>query len=219
MPVTAILFDAHGVVYQRPEVGIALETLLDHLSLKPRHPTIVRNALRAAQFDASVGRIPLDDYFNAVLRIHGIHSEQALTAGREALRFDATRLELPHGVAAQMRQFYMEGYLLGAVANTPFRSSDETSWLMRLGIPSEIWAVYRCSSESRTLAPDPAMMQEVIEQFHRPAHEIALVSRERTMLEFAAEAGLIPVAYQAVEALPGLHVVIDDLRQLPPALH
>ncbi len=214
--VRAILFDAAGLLYERPALGVALQTLLDHYGLKPRHPTVVHNALRAASFDANVGRISLDEFYNAVLRVHGLSKSQALAAGREALRFDAGRLTLPSGTAAVLRRLQQAGLELGALVNTPYTSADEMAWLARLGVPPEIWTIYITSCESGALAPGPLLINSAVKQLETTPESVILVSSDPGFLESAAEQGLIPVAYQPTGQIAVAHASIDQLAQLLP---
>lgn len=214
MTLSAILFDAPGVLYDRPELGVALQTLLEHYGLKPRHPTIVHNALRAASFDASIGRISLDDYHNAILRVHGLTEEKPLAAGREALRFDATRLNLVDGAAAALRRLRQFEIRLGALANSPYRAADEMAWLVRAGVPADTWAVYLSSCEYGVLAPDSAIMEAAVKGLGEQRGEIALVSGERSFLEYAAEAGLIPISMHYTDPALPVRAKIEDLGQL-----
>jgi|GEM_PF-1031724 len=214
MSVRAILFDVQSVIYERPAVGVALQTLLDHYVLKPRHPRVVQNALRAAQFDANLGRISLDEFYNAELRIHGFADSTVLSAGREALRFDAGRLMMPSGTASALRHLHQTEIAVGALANSPYSSADEIAWLSRIGIPPEVWRVYLCSSEVSLTAPDPLMIDMAVRQFGVPHNTVALVSRDPSFLESAADLGLTPVAFRPAEPIGAARGTIDQIGQL-----
>ena len=214
MVIRAVLFDALGVIYDRPEIGVGLQTLLDHYSLKPRHPTVVRNTLRAAVYDANVGRIALDNFFDAVLRTHGLTDASAMAAGREALRFDASRLTLISGATLAIRNLTQHGLKLGALVNSPYHAADEISWLARLGVPLNAWALYVTSCESGILMPDMALTEQAMKSLDLPANEIALVSRDLNSLEVAAAQGMIPVAFQPTVPLPTYALAIAHLGDL-----
>ncbi len=214
MTLSAFLFDAPSVLYERPDLGVALQTLLEHYGLKPRHPTVVHNALRAASFDANIGRISLDDYYNAILRVHGLTEEQALAAGREALRFDATRLSLPTGAAAALRRLKGLPVNLGALVNSPYKAADEMAWLARLGVPADTWTVFLSSCEQGAIAPDPVIMDAAIKALNRPHTEIGLVSRDRSFLEYAAEVDLVPIAMEHTDTIIPVRTTIADLHGL-----
>lgn len=218
MTISAIIFDAQGVIYERPELGVALQTLLEHYGLKPRHPSIVHNALRAAIFDANVGRLKLDEFYNAVLRIHGITEEPALAAGREALRFDSTRVTLPNGTALMLRRLQQSGVLLGAVANSPYSAADEVAWLARQGVPTDIWTVYLSSCEVGTVAPDPMIVDKLMQNLGKQPSETALVSHDPSFLDYAADQGMAAFAFQPTERVARARATIDSLGQLVPLL-
>jgi hypothetical protein len=205
---------ALGVIYERPELGVAMQTLLDHYGLKPRHPRIVHDTLRAASFDANMGRISLDEYHNAVLRVQGITEDKAMLSGREALRFDASRIELPSGTAMTLRNLAQSGLSLGAFVNSPYRAEDECAWLMRMGLPPELWTVFLSSSEMGAVAPEPGLMEAAIRGLDKPIDTIALVSHAPSVLGYAAENGLLTIAFTPT-SVDGVRVSIDHLDQLP----
>ena len=179
---------------------------------------VVRNALRAAEYDANVGRIDLDAYYNAMLRIHGLTDERALAAGREALRFDASRLTLSSSTVTAIRQLDHQGLRLGVVANTPYHAADEIAWLGRLGIPESVWAIYVTSSETSTLLPDPTLLADVVEQLGVLAADTLLVSRDVDCLEIATAQGLLPVAFQPDVPVPPLWRHIEQIDELSARL-
>lgn len=218
MAIRGILFDASGVIYERPIVGVGLQTLLEHYGLRPRHPMVVHNALRAAEYDANVGRIGLDAYYDALLRVHGLADERALAAGREALRFDASRLTLSSSTVTAVRQLDHQGLRLGVIANTPYQATDEIDWLGRLGIPASVWTVYLTSCETATLLPDPTLIADAVEQLGVHAVDTLLVSRDLDCLEIAAEQGLLPVAFQPNAPVPSMWRYIERLDELSTRL-
>ena|SRR5579864_6820178 len=218
MAIRGILFDASGVIYERPLVGVGLQTLLEHYGLRPRHPMVVHNALRAAEYDANVGRIGLDDYYDALLRVHGLTDERALAAGREALRFDASRLTLSSSTVTAVRQLDRHDLRLGVIANTPYQAVDEIDWLSRMGIPGSVWTIYLTSCEMAMLLPDPTLLADAVEQLGVLAIETLLVSRNLDCLEIAAEQGLIPVAFHPNAPVPALWRHIEQIDELSARL-
>ncbi len=202
MPIHAVLFDAPGVLYERPEVGIGLQTLLDHYSLKPRHPTVIRSALRAAAYDSNVGRIAPDMYYDALLRFHGVSDPRALAAGREALHFDASRLTLFPGAAATLLRLFQGGLRLGAVANSPYKAADEVAWLERLGMPSAMWTIYLTSCEVGALVPEQGLFEQAIRALNVPPSEIVAISHNPACLEVAASLGMRAIAFQSPKPPP-----------------
>jgi beta-phosphoglucomutase-like phosphatase (HAD superfamily) len=218
MAIRAILFDAPGVIYERPIIGVGLQTLLEHYGLKPRHPTLVRTALRAAEYDANLGRIKLDDYYDALLRFHGLTDERALAAGREALRFDASRLTLNSSTVSTLRQLDQQEIRLGAIANSPYQAADEVSWLERMGIPPATWTMYMTSCEAGMLLPDPKLIGDAVQRLAVPSGDTLLVSRESDCLEIAAGQGMHPVAFQPSAPVPFTWWHIEQMDELTTRL-
>ncbi|MHB8628422.1 MAG: HAD family hydrolase [Aggregatilineales bacterium] len=218
MAIRGILFDAPGVIYERLQIGVGLQTLLDHYGLRPRHPTVVRNALRAAEYDANVGRIGLDAYYDAVLRVYGLTDERALAAGREALRFDASRLTLLSGTVTALRQLEHRELRLGLIANSPYHAADEAAWLGRMGLPTTTWTVYLTSCEAGALVPDPKLITDAVERLGTPPVDTLLVSRVLDCLEIAAEQGVHPVAFQPTAPVPSTWMHIEQIDELSTRL-
>lgn len=212
MRISSILFDAVGVLYERPVTGMALQAMLEQHGLKPRHPKIVQDYMRAATFDACLGRISQDDYFNALLRVHGLE-DAAIPAGREVLRFDASRLEVEPTTPPLLQRLQASGMRLGALANSPYHAEEEISWLERVGIPTIFWTVYLCSCELGALAPDPKVMNAALEALGTPPDETLLVSRDPAVLMYGIDNGLVAVGFR-VEAIAGMAGLIENLGQL-----
>ena len=218
MAIRAILFDAPGVIYERLQIGVGLQTLLDHYGLKPRHPTVVHNALRAAEYDANVGRIDLDAYYDAVLGVYGLTDERALAAGREALRFDASRLTLLSGTVTALRQLEHQELRLGIIANSPYHATDEAAWLGRMGLPATTWAVYITSCEAGALVPEPSLIADAVTRLGTLADDTLLVSRMLDCLEIAAGQGIHPVAFQPSAPVPPTWMHIEQIDELSTRL-
>ncbi len=212
MRISTILFDAAGVLYERPVTGMALQAMLEQHGLKPRHPKIVQDYMRAATFDACLGRISQDDYYTALLRVHGLE-DAAIPAGREVLRFDASRLEVQPTMIPTLQRLHAAGLRLGAVANSPYSAEEEVSWLERLGIPAELWTVYLSSSEAGAISPDPKLMTPALQALGSPANETLIISHDPAVLMYGIDAG-IPSAGYRVEGVTGMYGLIEHIGQL-----
>jgi FMN phosphatase YigB (HAD superfamily) len=214
MGIAAILFDANGVLYERPPVGVALANLLEQNDLKPRHPKVIENILRAATYDVNVGRLPLQDYYTALLRAHGLTTEAGLAAGREALRFDATRVEIPYGTETALARLFNGGLRLGGVVNSPYKAADEVSWLARTGIKAEWWTVYVSSVEIGAIFPDPISINAIFQAFNCPPNEAVFVSQNEGLLQYALEIGMVAAAFNPPRLVEGVHASLESLAQL-----
>lgn len=212
MRISAVLFDANGVLYERSIMGMALQALLDHYGLKPRHPKIVHDYLRAATFDACLGRITADAYYDALLRVHGM-TDSGLTAGREALRFDASRLDVSPTTLPVLQHLQANGLRLGVIVNSLYHAEEEIAWLDRAGVSADTWTVYLTSCDHGTLAPDPSLMGLALRGLDCPPEEILLLSRDESILSYGVDNGMLPFAYQS-GYVAGVRGTIEQLGQL-----
>jgi FMN phosphatase YigB (HAD superfamily) len=215
MRISSILFDAVGVLYERPLTGMALQAMLEQHGLTPRHPKVVGDFMRAATFDACLGRISQDDYYTALLRVHGL-DERSIPAGREALRFDASRVEIEPTIIPTLSRLHAAGLRLGAVANSLYSAEEEVSWLERVGIPSELWTVYLTSCEMGAIAPDPKVMTPALQALAGTEFaptETLIISHDPAVLMYGIDAG-IPSAGYRVEGVPGMYGLIQHFGQL-----
>ena len=160
--VQAILFDTEGVLYHRPRQDRYLTAFLEQHDLKPRHPSILERALRAARFDVLTGRIPLETYLDAVLQTHGITDPALLKDGREALFQDAADIELYPGVPQTLPLLQEAGLRLGAVVDSPYTPGEEIAWMAARQLSPGLWTVFVVSADVGATKTEPLPFERAL---------------------------------------------------------
>ncbi len=196
MSITTILLDAGGVLYYRPREDTYLELFLEEHGYKLRHRSIVDRAMRAAIFDVQSGRISRDQFYNAILRLHGVNDEAIFPAGREALLRDAADIELFPGAAETLIALSEGGYRLGVVSDTAHSAEEKIGWLGECGIPSAIWSAFIVSSEFGQLKSGRAIFEWALMTIGTPVSEAAFIGHSTNELMTAQEIGLTCIAFQ-----------------------
>ena len=115
MSITTILLDAGGVLYYRPREDSYLELFLEEHGYKLRHRSIVDRAMRAAIFDVQSGRISGDQFYNAILRLHGVNDRGDLSRRTRGTAARCCRNRTVSGAAKTLIALSEGGYRLGVV--------------------------------------------------------------------------------------------------------
>jgi HAD superfamily hydrolase (TIGR01509 family) len=192
--IRGILFDAAGVLYERPErTSCYVARLLTASGLPARLSDQDWNRVRELRSRAKSGQISPDRYWDRRLQMHGVvgpderrvlvgmimdHADQVLpiAGSREAL--------------AGLRQ---RGFVLGIVTDTIYSIGRKMRWLTQVGV-SEFIEVVACSTVVGAHKPDPAIYLNALKQAHLAPDESAFVGHAADELEGARRAGLATVA-------------------------
>lgn len=193
--IRGILLDTGGVLYHRPREDRHLELFLMQRGLRMRNRMIVNKGLRAAVFDVRTGRIPLETFYDAILRLHGVTDTALFEDGHNALYRDAADIELFPGVIETLSDLRAAHYALGTISDTGHSAGEKTAWLAATGVPPTIWDVFVVSSDCGILKTDPAFFEYALRQLDLPPDEVAFVGHDATELAVAADAGLVTVAF------------------------
>lgn len=220
MTIKGILFDAAGVLYDRPEpTRKYVAKLLEEMGLSTKLPAKDRARQKELHSQANRGHFSPSEYWDQVLLMLGVASPadretligkinaysdqvQAIPGGREAL------------AALQQR-----GFVLGIVTDTIYPIGRKMRWLNKVGV-AEFIDVVACSTVAGTHKPDPAIYLNALKQAHLTPDEAAFVGHAADELEGARRAGLVTVAvlyepgaradYYAESLLDLLNVPIFD---------
>ncbi len=212
--IQAILFDTDGVLYHHPRQDRYLTAFLARHGLTPRHPSILARALRAARFDVLTGRIPVERYFDAVLRTHGISDPDLLEAGREALFYDAADIELFPGVADTLTHLQNAHLRLGAVADSPFSPGEEIAWMASRQLSPGLWSVFVVSAEVGATKTEPPIFERALQQLDLPARRVAYVGHNSAEFACAVGVGLLTIAFMPDDPAVETHYVISSIYGL-----
>ena len=214
MSITAILFDAGGVLYHRPRTDRHLAAFLSRHSLKLRHRSTVERAMRAGLFDVQSGRISRAAFYDAILRVHGVQDESLFPDGREALLQDAADIELFPGVLETLQTLYTAGLRLGVISDSAHPAHDKIEWLTARGIPATIWRAFIVSSEAGMLKTGGLIFERALQLLGTTASETAFVGHNSAELARAAEMGLITVAFMPDDPAIQTHYRIGSFYSL-----
>ncbi|MBI5960122.1 MAG: HAD family hydrolase [Chloroflexi bacterium] len=193
--IEGILFDAGGVLYHRPRQDRHLFAFLEQFGVKPRPRSVVDRALRAAKFDVQTGRISCNDFFDAILRTHGLQDPEILQAGREALQKDAADIEMFPGVWETLMQLQDAGYRLGVVSDTAHTAGQKIAWLAAHRLSPGLWTAFVVSPDVGTTKVEPTIFRVALHQLGVAPLNAAFVGHNSIELACAREMGLATIAF------------------------
>lgn len=202
-----LLIDPDGLLYTRPSPDAHLNAYLETLGIKPRHPQIVQRALKAAQFDVLHGRIERDNFYDAILRFHGVQ-ESDLRAGRAEVLKDRLGTTAMLGAAEVMDTLVGAGFKLAIVSNTEHSSQEILQMLERIGFPQSWWNVAIASCEVKQALPDALFFEKVLTTTGANPVETAYVTANTSHLPRRTEHNVEIIAYRITkENAPANHYV------------
>lgn len=194
MAVKGIFFDAAGVLYTRREPTRAfVSRLLEARGLPTELSAQDRLQQQALRARAKRGQVTPGDYWDGVLRLHGIPSpaERQALAGRIDQNSDQV-LPIP-GARQALAALKQRGFVLGVITDTIYPLERKQRWLGALGI-SAFLDVLACSTDLGLYKPEPAIYLHAVQQANLTPGESAFVGHAVDELEGARRAGLATVA-------------------------
>jgi FMN phosphatase YigB (HAD superfamily) len=87
------------------------------------------------------------------------------------------------------------GYRLGVVSDTAHSAREKSAWLAARGIPQELWTAFIVSSEVGSLKPGREIFEWAIKLLGADWPQTAFVGHDTNELSFAAELGMITIAF------------------------
>lgn len=193
--IKAILLDTGGVLYHRPRQDRHLIAFLERQGIKPRPRSVVDRALKAARFDVQTGRIACSDFYDAILRTHGLTDPDLFAAGREALAQDAADIELYPGVWETLTNLQEAGYRLGTVSDTPYTAGQKIAWLAARRVSPGLWTAFVVSPDVGSTKEEPAIFHAALRQLRATESEVAFVGHHSVELACAHTMGLLTIAF------------------------
>jgi FMN phosphatase YigB (HAD superfamily) len=193
--IKAIMFDTGGVLYHRPRQDRHLAGFLAQHGIKLRPRSVVSRALRAANFDVIRGRITREEFYTAVLRLHGLEDETLFAEGHKALLRDAADIELFPGVTETLYALQDAGYELVALSDTPHPAGLKVMWLADHGLAPSLWSDFVVSSESGMLKTEPKLYGRTLARLGYAPDQAAFVGHDSAELACVAEVGLVTIAF------------------------
>jgi HAD superfamily hydrolase (TIGR01509 family) len=192
--VKAILFDAAGVLYRRPQpTSQFLAGLLRQMGLPGELSAQDRLRQKTLKSEGSRGIISPNGYWDQVLQMHGVADRgerQALVAAIDRHADDVYPMPGCGEALAGLRQ---RGLILCIVTDTMHSLERKMQWLEKTGIAQWIDFV-ACSTVVGVHKPEPAIYQDALRQAHLSAGDAAFVGHDAVELEGARRVGLATVA-------------------------
>jgi HAD superfamily hydrolase (TIGR01509 family) len=220
MTIKGILFDAAGVLYDRPQSTRKYAAgLLQGMGLPTELPEKDQARHKALRSQANRGHFGPSEYWDQVLRMLGVESpveREMLVAKINAYSDQVQAIPGGREVLAGLKQ---RGFVLGIVTDTVYPIGRKMHWLSQVGV-AEFIDVVACSTVVGAHKPDPAIYMNALQQAHLRPYESAFVGHAADELEGARDAGLATVAvlyepgaradYYAQSLLDLLNVPIFD---------
>lgn len=195
-----LLVEPEDVLYTLPNNYTYLQAFLESIGINPRHQRTVERAMKAAQFDVFHGRIRRTDYYDAILRFHGVTNPNDLPAGREALWGDRTNFQVTIGAIAGMEALHKAGLHLGLVLNTEHSGEELIELLAQNGFPRNLWAVVATSCEIGQIIPDPSIFEAILNVVKCPPKQVMFLTRKINIVPLVSQLGLQGVGFRPTEA-------------------
>ncbi len=194
MAIRGILFDAAGVLYNRPQsTRKYLAGLLQGMGLSGELPKKDQARQKALRSQANRGLFGPSEYWAQVLLMMGVDSpieRQALVARINAYSDQVQAIPGGREALAALKQ---RGFVLGIVTDTIYPIGRKMRWLSQVGV-AEFIDVVACSTVVGAQKPDPAIYMNALQQAHLRPYESAFVGHAADELEGARRAGLATVA-------------------------
>jgi putative hydrolase of the HAD superfamily len=194
MTIKGIFFDAAGVFYRRPEsTGEHVSQALKHKGLSTELPAEVLNWMRDLRSQANSGRVSPDEYWDQVLLMSGITSQEERKALLAWISDNADKVVPIPGGREALAELKCRGFVLSIITDTMHPVERKMIWLQKVGVAEYVDSV-TCSSVLGVHKPDPAIYLDAMQQAHLTPSESAFVGHDTEELEGARKAGMATVA-------------------------
>jgi FMN phosphatase YigB (HAD superfamily) len=213
-PIHGLLFDANGVLYHRPKPNRRLNAFLAPLGLAVLPDERVRPHIARERDAARVGKLPIEEYCRAKLRVYGIADPELAERGVRLMLEDAADIALFGGTREAVHALWASGYALGIVTDSAKSAEVKLSWLEAKGLPSHVWTAVVSSAQAGVCKPAAEIYYEALGRMGlEPAHA-AFVGHATDELEGAARIGMASVAFRPDDPDFPADVHVEDLREL-----
>jgi HAD superfamily hydrolase (TIGR01509 family) len=194
MTIRGILFDAAGVLYDRPEsTSSYLSQLLAERGLSAELPAQDQQHLDTLRSQAKCGQLGPNDYWDQRLHLYGIADPEVRRVLVDKINDHSDRVHPIPGGREALAGLKQRGFMLGIVTDTVYPIGRKMRWLNQVGV-AEFIDVVACSTVVGAHKPDPAIYLNALQQAHLTPDEAAFVGHAAHELEGARRAGLATIA-------------------------
>jgi len=194
MAVKGIFFDAAGVFYRRTE---STEQIILQALMEKGIPDTVspqdRQRMRELRSQANTGRVGPDEYWDQVLLMHGLTSEEERKALLARIDKNADNVVAFPGGREALAGLKDRGFFLGIITDTMYPFERKMHWLEKVGVAEFIDRV-TCSSVLGFHKPEPAIYLDALRQANLTPGEAVFVGHDANELEGARRAGMATIA-------------------------
>ena len=213
-PIRALLFDAGDILYQRPNKDRRLKAFLHQLGLDGNG--VSKNRMDEIQFAAYQGKLTREEYFEAILRSHGVTKSRDIQRGKIIIEEDDNDIQIFDGVADTLKSLKANGYYLGIITDTAVPVSLKLAWFEKAGF-GDVWDSVISSKEMGVKKPNPQIYHAALDQLGVRPQESIFVGHMKSELDGADTLGMLTVAFNKDENATAKYYVekFADLLNLP----
>jgi len=193
MNAKAFFFDAHGVLYYRPNGDTQLESFLK------THDIIadIREVKESTAYlhDLSMrGKVGFQNYRIALLKACGVTEPALMEEGITAMQQDQADIALYEGVCETIKTLKARKIKVGIITDAAVTKLCKLTWLKSCGLRI-VWDAYANSMDLGTRKPDPCMYQTALWQARITHLDSVFVGHAPHELSGASLVGLTTVAF------------------------
>jgi HAD superfamily hydrolase (TIGR01509 family) len=193
--VQALSFDANGVLYHRIRQRQHLAQFLAHHAVAMPARKFIRQATRSIRDQATLGAVPREALFDAILEVCGVADADLRQAGRQALAADEATIALYEGVAATLYSLQARGVKLGIITNSATPTREKLRWFAACGLDLR-WDTFVNSCEVGVRKPDLRIYEIALRRCAVLPSAAAFVGHDAADLAGASAAGMKTIAFQ-----------------------
>jgi putative hydrolase of the HAD superfamily len=211
--IRALIFDAGDILYFRPHKGNRFTAFLEELALPEEANAEEQKSLTQQAYQ---GQINQDQYWEAILRSHGITQPKHIERGKEILREEADNVQFFEGVQETLIALKDKGYLLGIVTDTAMPLYVKLNWFERGGF-GDVWDSIVSSKELGVRKPNPDIYHAALRQLGLMAEQAIFVGHKASELDGARAVGMKTIAFNHEEEAEADYFIdkFADILKLP----
>lgn len=193
-PVTikALIFDAGDILYHRPHKNEQLNLFLNGKVTCPV-PNLEeeKETLKNLAF---MGKIKRHEYYEKVIRLHGIRAADEIAEGVRAISQDDDTVEIFAGVPETIKELKRRGYILGIITDTAMPYSKKLKWFDAHGF-GNVWDTVISSREMGIRKPAASMYEIALSQTGVDPKQALFIGHKKSELNGARRVGMKTVAF------------------------
>jgi HAD superfamily hydrolase (TIGR01549 family) len=192
--IRGIFFDAAGVFYRRPQ---PTDRYMQGLLREAGYPTELsaedRMRQRTLRSRADSGQVDHDEYWAAVLEMHGVGDPEERGAMVAQIHTFSDNVSAIPGGREAVANLKKRGFIIGMITDTVYPIERKMQWLDKVGV-AEFVDVVTCSTAIGAHKPRPEPYLAALREAHLSPDEAAFVGHDTDELAGAQRVGMTTVA-------------------------